>query len=184
MPLEFRQIPEATIDAVEEPSLRALFDHWQRIRGSRTVPLRANFDPLDVPLLLKDLFLVEVHGREPPWRFRYRVAGTGISKFVGQDYTGRFVDEIFPPPARSIVEEFYSAPVRLRMPVYSSSRLIVPRSQVSKRVSRLVVPLSIAGQSVDMLLSGQHYDQAAGARTKRDFLKDYELESIFAVRPY
>ena len=176
-------LEEATIDAVEEANLRSLYGYWQRIRGARPVPLRTDFDPLDVPKLLKDLFLVEVHGADPPWRFRYRLAGTGISDFVGADYTGRFIDEVFPSPARAIVQRFYSAPVRCRRPVYSSTRLVVPGSTFPKQISRLILPLTSDGQRIDLLVSGQHYNREQRPLSKITYLSDYELERMFAIRP-
>jgi hypothetical protein len=183
MPPDHRQIPVDTIDAIAEPNLRFLFHYWQQIRKQRPIPLRSDFDPLGVPKLLKDLFFVEVHGREPTWRFRYRVAGTGISGFVGEDYTGRFFDEIFPEPALSIVGQLYSTPVRLRLPVYSVTHMVVPGSEVPKLISRLVVPLSGDGETIDMLLSGQHYNYSGGPREQIAQMEDYKLDAMFAVRP-
>lgn len=176
-------LEQRSIDAVKEDNLRAFYRYWQKIRGQRPMPARGDFDPLDVPQLLKDLFLVEVHGAAPPWRFRYRLAGTGISSFVGADYTGRFIDEVFPPPALAIVEHFYSAPVRYRLPVYSSTSLVVPGAIFPKQISRLILPLSSDGHTVDMLLSGQHYDLHQRPLTKLSYSSDYALEEMFAIRP-
>lgn len=177
------------IDAVREPGLRAVYDYWNSIRDGRPFALRKHFDPAEIPQLLKDLLYMDVErqGDSARPRFRYRVVGTGIADFVGDDYTGRTVDEVFPEPARAIMQYCYTAPLMLERPVYSATVLRFParrNSQViSRLISRLIMPMSRDGERIDQLLNGQSYDWEPGERLDWSGVGDYELLDIFAIEP-
>lgn len=67
--------------------LRTLHAHWDHIRAGRALPLRADFDPLDVPQHLPDIALVDI-GPEGD-EFTYRVVGTRVADAIGYDRTGQ-----------------------------------------------------------------------------------------------
>lgn len=68
------------------------FDYWQSERRDRFAPSRADIEPEELTLILPFVYLVDVIGSPP--RFRYRLAGTGIVKEYGAEITGKFADEI------------------------------------------------------------------------------------------
>ncbi len=72
--------------------LAELHAYWQGKRAGRPWPSRADIDPLDIPLLLKYLLLIEVE-RLQPMRIRFRLVGTNFRQFFGRDLTGLTRDE-------------------------------------------------------------------------------------------
>jgi hypothetical protein len=59
------------------------------VRGSRSRPERADIDPADIPrLVLPHVVMLDVVAEND---FRYRLIGTGITKALGRDLTGKSV---------------------------------------------------------------------------------------------
>jgi hypothetical protein len=59
------------------------------------MPARADFDPITLPrALLPNMILLEVY--QQPQRFRYRLMGTAVAEMLGEDWTGKYVDELGP----------------------------------------------------------------------------------------
>lgn len=59
----------------------------------------AEFDPIDVPALLRFLYLLERH----EGRLRYRVSGEAVNSLFERQHTGRYRDEVVPPRIHQIV---------------------------------------------------------------------------------
>ena len=74
-------------------TLRPLYDYWLQLRAGRSMPARADLDPLNMPRhLLADIFLLDVE--TAPQRFRFRLMGTSVAEMLGEDWTGKYVDEL------------------------------------------------------------------------------------------
>src|SRR5688572_4647094 len=71
--------------------LRRLVAHWHAIRHGRSMPRRADFDPLDVRFALGYLSLIQVES--DPMRFYFRLDGTKQVDLFGLDCTRRYLDE-------------------------------------------------------------------------------------------
>lgn len=69
------------------PKIRGLTEYWVSIRPPGLLPGRQHFEPLDVPALLPNLWLVDVIRGAAP-RFRYRLVGTNIARAFDGDPTG------------------------------------------------------------------------------------------------
>ncbi len=70
----------------------SLYEYWLSIRPTpERLPGRRHLDPLSIPQLLPNLFLLDCVGG--PVRYRYRLIGTRVVQFYGADYTGRWLDE-------------------------------------------------------------------------------------------
>jgi hypothetical protein len=134
-----------------DPRVRDFYAHWEGLRpGPGLLPGRRHFDPIRVPHLLPNTWLLDIEGSPP--RFRYRVIGTGldIDKLVGA--TGRYMDEVSP--------DFPSNPT---YPDY----LAVARGEISWRrgppafrfmevwrtIERVLLPLAADGTTPDMMLN-------------------------------
>src|SRR3546814_20152807 len=78
--------PLAMIDSGD---FRQLLGLWNRKRGSQRIPARADFDPLELKMILPRLMLLEVVDDPPD--FRYRLAGTASRELTGLDWTGHSV---------------------------------------------------------------------------------------------
>ena len=57
--------------------LHGLWSYWTARCGARLMPRRADIDPVDIPLLLPHLLLLETDEQK---RFRYRLVGTAIDR--------------------------------------------------------------------------------------------------------
>jgi hypothetical protein len=83
-----------------EPKQARLFDYWSSIATTdERFPHYERFDVLDVPDLLGDLSVLEVHRpKDEPEdgaaiRFRFRLYGTRVQEARGKDLTGHWADE-------------------------------------------------------------------------------------------
>jgi hypothetical protein len=117
--------------------------------------LRDDFDPADVPRLLKHLILADVGdgGRA----VRYRVVGTEIVAAHGLDYTGLTVQELTNGPTLDYAHALYGAVLDGRLPVYSEGRFRWSEKEY-RLTRRLHLPLSRDGNEIDLVLAGQVFD--------------------------
>ena len=67
-------------------------DYWNSLRKGQALPLKADFDPLDIPRLLPYTELIDV--LYDPLDFHYRLLGTAIDEISRQSYGGLKVSEI------------------------------------------------------------------------------------------
>ena len=79
--------------ALEHQALRDALAYWDKKRGGRAMPTRADIDPLE---LREHLGYLMILGVEPGPRFRFRLIGTKLTEAVGRDMTGRYYDEVYP----------------------------------------------------------------------------------------
>jgi hypothetical protein len=138
-----------------------IFDYWRRISPSETVlPGRQHLEPLDLPEVLRWVWLVDV--QREPLRFRYRLVGTGHRDAMGADLTGRWVDEVFPGFARlrAHADLVAAAGGETR---YCRRAPELPVEKGLVRMERVVLPLARDGVTVDMLLGLSLFTRADGS---------------------
>lgn len=128
---------------------REACDYWNRIRGERRIPLRRDFDPIDIPRILASIILLDVIG--PELDFRYRLMGTRWVAHFGRDDTGRLMSEIEHQKPPSKVWDAVSQVVAEAMPL-TPDLPYVGRLFGSREIEVLISPLSKEGDRVDMLL--------------------------------
>lgn len=68
------------------PDSRKLFRYWERIRGERSAPSRADVDLRAIGTILARVGILE--RRRRPTVFSWRVAGSGIGDIWGREMTG------------------------------------------------------------------------------------------------
>ncbi len=85
-------IPVPTLPDLLHPGSRALFRHWETIRGERSVPSRSDLDLRKITDIVPWLCILE---RNPVRQaYRWRLAGTGIGLLWGRELTGgEFLEE-------------------------------------------------------------------------------------------
>jgi hypothetical protein len=137
--------------SIAHPKLVDLYDYWNRIRGLRDVPARADFDPIDIPKLLPYLILNEVERN--PIRFRIRLEGTAVAAVRRRPGTGRYLDEPGIVVLHNGVIEAFTRMIADRQPWYSEGSFRLEDGR-SGHLHRLALPLSRDGVSVDMILVG------------------------------
>src|SRR3546814_3761584 len=89
------RISDWSSDVCSSDLIKALYDYWQSIRpNDLALPGRRHFDPLDIPELLPNIWMLDV--KRDPLRFRFRLIGIDIVRFTGRDSTGQWLDEVYP----------------------------------------------------------------------------------------
>ncbi len=145
------------------PKIQALYDYWAAIRPrDRRLPGRQHFDPMAIPRLLPDIWLLDV-AREP-LRLRYRVIGTGIVEALGRELTGAWMDEVhanFGPEAATFPD--YRWVVEERQPHWRRGRpMFASLLDKCTELERILLPLARDGETVDMILSLTVFYRANG----------------------
>jgi hypothetical protein len=119
------------------------------------MPDRADIDPTEMrPDLLPYLFIVELVGAPPCWRFR--LAGTRLVNRLGLDPTGRFVGDVLGPVYGRYVVALDDEVRDRRLPLYTESEFRVDGEEPSL-TKRMLVPLTAGGSDVAMILGAQTY---------------------------
>ncbi len=143
--------------AFTDPTLKELFDFWRSIGKEGSIPRRQDFEPMAIPALLPDLYLVEL--TQPERRFRYRLVGTRVAQNAGFDATGSYLDELSCGTTMSFVVKLLQRCVDLRQPVASASSF-GGEGRAYLVVRRVFLPLTFGRGTVDQILCGQTFDQS------------------------
>lgn len=142
---------------LEDETLRLLAEHWRSLQGDKAVPLRRDFDPMAIPTLLPDVYLVELI--RPERRFRYRLVGSRVAEKAGFDATGYYLDELGCGSTMAFVIRLFQRCVDLSCPVASISSF-GSAGRAHLLVRRIFLPLTLSRGSVDQILCGQTFSQS------------------------
>ena len=131
--------------------IRELYDYWRGIaEATGRLPGRKQIDPLDIPRLLENIWLLDVVG-EPP-RFRFRLIGSALHRMGIPGKVGDFTDQLLPSGKKDPVMEDFRRAARERVPVWFRGKARVPHATEMFELERLFLPLAADGSTVDMLL--------------------------------
>lgn len=97
---------ETTPDLADD-QLHTLYRHWLMLceRACGLPPLQS-FDPLSLPRLLANIWIIEVDPESH--RLRMRLAGENINAVYGHNVGGRFFRDIFEPSVYDLMVRRYS----------------------------------------------------------------------------
>lgn len=101
---------------MQTTELRRLLQHWHDLKGERSLPRRADLDPTAIAYCLGNIALVEI---EPSFRPRYRLVGTRLADLLGEDPTGRYVDEMYSTGVRTEALSAYRRTIETGEPDYA-----------------------------------------------------------------
>jgi hypothetical protein len=79
----------------DNPKLAQLRDIWLAVRGGGGLPQREDFTARILGRHLQNLTFVERVEAGGARRYRFRMFGSGLARFIG-DCTGKFLDEVVP----------------------------------------------------------------------------------------
>ena len=136
--------------SLREPMLRQLYGYWTRQCRGKRMPGRSDLDPVEMSFALGNLVLVDVT-RDPPL-FRFRLYGSNVVRYFGDDLTGR-TTAVFDDALRDAIEGPYRRTVQEKKPLYCER--LYDDGKRSIRATSLVLPLSEDGELVNMILVGQ-----------------------------
>jgi hypothetical protein len=151
------QYTHLPLDMIDSAEFRHLLDLWQNRRGSRRIPSRADFDPLELKLVLPRLMLIEVVDDPPD--FRYRLAGTASRDLTGFDWTGHSVLDLMPQQHGLLLWNCLCDMQRDLQPQYVSLS-VISRMGEPLRYRVLRLPLGADGETMDMALVAQDFGTA------------------------
>lgn len=133
--------------------------YWRDLYRQRAgLPARSDVDPAAMTAFLSRVTLVDVVPGPDTVRYRARLIGTAVVLRHGRDITGRFDDELYKGAYLAQLRRFYDRVREERQPLLVECR--VHGEYGNRRYSRLVLPLSGDGESVDMLMVVFAYDPA------------------------
>lgn len=130
--------------------------YWDDKRNGRTMPARADIQPLEIPHVSANVVLIDVLA--DPLDFRYAYIGEAVIARIELDYTGmRFTDIPHQRPGSRV----WQAGVRLvqeAMPFYSDIPYVGPDAFV-EAYQDLYLPVSDNGKTVDMIFGVIEFEQ-------------------------
>ncbi len=96
---------------MKHAATQALYGYWDRIRGDRLAPDRAEIDPTAIRGVLADTFMLEV---DEAGRFPFRLAGTRVCALFGRDLKDASFADLWNGPqgatlARTVCDEAQGA---------------------------------------------------------------------------
>lgn len=131
------------------PKAVALYQYWNARRGIRTMPTRADVDPLEMRQWLPRITLVDVS--PDATQFTYRLVGTQIVDLFGADPTGQPIESAWPERETAPLLEAYREVAATRAPVFCEQTCEWLSDQAPSAWA-MRLPLSADGQRVDMVL--------------------------------
>ncbi len=143
-------------DDIQETRLRELFDYWEAKRGDRAMPLRSEIDPAEIPALLPHMMLVDT--AETLEEFRYRLFGTSVCQGFGYDRTGVRFGDLPKIENYDMVYEGYWLTYTTVEPQYFPGRIVSEKKDYIS-YSRLTMPITETGETVDLILGGAVFFQ-------------------------
>ena len=140
---------------IVHPNLRQLYQYWSDKRGERSMPARADLDPLDMRFVIGNVILVDVIAGEN-LQFRIRVHGTHLSERVRFDLTGKMLDELPHVEFRELTRRSFTKVATTKEPLHAHRDLILDNRR--RNYETIILPLSSDGDRVDMILCALFYD--------------------------
>ncbi len=122
-----------------------LYAYWERKRGSRRMPARADIDPADLKRILPNIILTRI---ERDGRVRYTLVGTRCVAHAGMDYTNHYLDELdFSCDFQTDWADVYRILQRERRPVLGIVKTALKDNRTCE-LAEVVLPLSDDGETV------------------------------------
>ena len=130
--------------------LRRLLAYWNRQRGDRDFPRRADIDPVDLRFMLDRISLTEVH--EGPRRYRLRLVGGYWYRLIGFEATGMWMEDWPHAGQKAMTVAFYEALIAGRQPRFTRRDGIVDDRVLSYEI--MLLPMSEDGTRISMIMTG------------------------------
>jgi hypothetical protein len=87
---------------MKHPSTRAVFDHWNKQRGSRPAPNRADIDPTEIRHALSDTFMLAADFVD---QLRFRLAGTRVCALFAREIKGEAYNTLWSEDSRQGIDD-------------------------------------------------------------------------------
>jgi hypothetical protein len=87
---------------MKHQSTRTVFDYWNKKRGTRSAPLRADIDPAEIRHALSDTFMLAADFTN---QLRFRLAGTRVCALFGREIKGEAFADLWSESSRKSIDE-------------------------------------------------------------------------------
>src|SRR3974390_741065 len=87
---------------MKNASTRLVYDYWNKKRGDRLAPQRADINPTDIRHALSDTFMLAADFIN---QLRFRLAGTRVCALFGREIKGEAFAELWSEASRKTVED-------------------------------------------------------------------------------
>jgi hypothetical protein len=126
-----------------------LHRYWQSLAPGRgLLPGRRALDPVQIPTLLENLWLVDIVGT--PRRFRLRLTGDAVRRMGFGLKPGEFLDDFMKEGDLPLRQFRFLA--ETGKPVWFRGRAFAPHAKTVTELERLSLPLASDGVTVDVML--------------------------------
>ncbi len=141
-----------------EETICRLVRYWRSRCAEGRLPARADIDPVALPYILPNIFLMDVRREEELHRrFRFRLFGTELARVHGRDLTGRtFHEALEPEPADGAVRHAMRV-VEERIPLFVAGKTLYVRNKEWLNFENCMLPLQDEGGAVNMILGATVY---------------------------
>lgn len=141
--------PANGMPAARPSRVQRLAEYWQRKRGDRIMPARADIDPAEIKPLLPYLIIADVFA--DPVRVRYRLAGTAVCEAFGCNIAGRWLEELDVNGGVPFWIEQYGRLIASRAPIFGRASGALAGVELF-RADWVLLPLSSDGATVGQCL--------------------------------
>jgi len=143
--------PDPELRAIISPSLHEVLSYWRKKAAGRPGPQRGDIRPAEIAHVLPMIFLADVidEGVE----FRFRLIGTGLTRVVGEDWTGKLVSECYRPELTERLIRVLSHVVKHRAPLRTVATVSAIEGFSAFRGENLFLPLFEGGDNVAVVLA-------------------------------
>ncbi len=87
---------------MKHQSTRAVFEYWNKKRGTQPAPARSEIDPTEIRHALSDTFMLAADFTD---QLRFRLAGTRVCALFGREIKGEAFAELWSESSRKSIDE-------------------------------------------------------------------------------
>ena len=139
-----------TIPSDCHPKVRQMVEYWRSIHPAEGLPGRRDFDPIDIPVLLPNVCLIDAPTATSD--FTFRLMGSRVEAFFGGNFTGK-------PFVSAYVKNHQSQAYVAMCGLLKDGRMRWrrgPAGLVENRefveIERVYLPLAADGRAIDIVL--------------------------------
>jgi hypothetical protein len=151
-------ILDAGLARIRHFQLFEFYRYWDRLRDGQAVPSRAELDPLEFWTSLGYVSLFDV----VDGRFRYRLGSGNLLEVLGEEMTGRYLDQMPSPSFRAILSDALHTVVESCWPLVIEGEIVSAADRW--HAEGLFVPLSTDRGRVDAVALCSYIEKARSER--------------------
>lgn len=134
------------------PKIVQIVRHWRGLRPALgRLPGRQHFDPVDVPRLLRNIWLVDVV-EDDPRLFRARLVGTAFEQLGARLRKGKFFEDVAPAAEAEVTTSAFRHVLRAKCLNWRRGPSSLSHMEHVRELERVIMPLATDGETVDMFL--------------------------------